>query len=81
MQNSRPISALRNYTDVLNEVEENRPVYLTRNGREEYVVVKLEEYNHLKATLRLLTSLEAGEHSSREKGWLSAKNVKEQLGI
>ncbi|GAA0368786.1 hypothetical protein GCM10008932_20590 [Alkalibacterium iburiense] len=81
MPNIRPISDLRNYTDVLNEVQENSPVYLTRNGRGEYAVVKLQEYDQLKATVRLLTNLESGEQSSREKGWLSAKTVEEQLGL
>ena len=30
MPNIKPISDLRNYTEVLNEVNEGNPVYLTR---------------------------------------------------
>lgn len=33
MPNIKPISDLRNYTEVLKEVRTNQPVYLTRNGR------------------------------------------------
>jgi hypothetical protein len=33
MPNIKPISGLLNYTEVLKEVRENQPVYLTRNGR------------------------------------------------
>ena len=33
MPNIKPISDLRNYTDVLKEVDISSRVYLTRNGR------------------------------------------------
>ncbi len=33
MPNILPISDLRNYTEVLNKVDVDKPVYLTRNGR------------------------------------------------
>lgn len=81
MLTRRSLSDLKNYKDVLNEVEENNPVVLTRNGRGEYAIVRLEEYNQLKATVSVLTHLEAGEQSSREKGWLSAKTVEEQVRL
>ncbi len=32
MPNIKPISDLRNYTEVLKEVAEGSPVYLTKNG-------------------------------------------------
>ena len=81
MTNRRSLTDSRNYEDDLNEVQENNPVILTRNGREEYAIVRLEEYNQLNATVSILTNLEAGEQSSREKGWLSAKTVEEQLRL
>ena len=81
MSTRRLLSDLKNYKDVLNEVEENNPVILTRNGRGEYAIVRLEEYNQLKATVSILTHLEAGDQSSREKGWLSAKTVEEQVRL
>lgn len=81
MLNIKPISDLRNYTEVLNEVKEDSPVYLTRNGRGEYAIIKLAELDKLKSTIRLLTKLEEGEKSAREKGWLSADDVEATLGL
>lgn len=81
MLNIKPVSDLRNYTEVLNEVTEDSPVYLTRNGRGEYAIIKLKELDKLKATIRLLAKLEEGEKSAREKGWLSADDVEAALGL
>lgn len=80
MPNIKPVSDLRNYTEVLNEVTENSPVYLTRNGRGEYAIVTIKELDKLKATIRLLAKLEEGEKSAREKGWISADDVEAILG-
>lgn len=81
MPNIKPVSDLRNYTDVLSEVKEDSPVYLTRNGRGEYAIIKIEELRKLHATIKLLSSLEAGEKSAREHGWLSLDDVEEKLGL
>ena len=81
MPNIKPISDLRNYTEVLNEVKEDSPVYLTRNGRGEYAIIKLNELDKMKATIRLLATLEEGQGSARDKGWLSAEEVEARLGL
>ncbi len=81
MPNIKPISDLRNYTEVLKEVQINRPVYLTRDGRGAYAIVDVEELDKMKATIQLLTKLEEGEQSAREKGWLSADEVETALGL
>lgn len=81
MPNIKPISDLRNYTDVLREVSENHPVYLTRNGRGEFAIVKMEEFDKLKAAVQLLAHLEEGEKSAREAGWFSADKAEELLGV
>ena len=41
MLNIRPVSDLRNYATVLNEVHEDEPVYLTKNGRGAYAIVDI----------------------------------------
>jgi prevent-host-death family protein len=79
--NIKPVSDLRNYTEVLNEVKEDSPVYLTRNGRGEFAIVTIKELDRLKATIKLLAKLEEGEKSAREKGWHSADDVEATLGI
>lgn len=81
MLNIKPVSDLRNYTEVLNEVTEDSPVYLTRNGRGEYAIIKLKELDKLKSTIRLLAKLEEGEKSARENGWISADDVETTLGL
>lgn len=81
MPNIKPISDLKNYAEVLKEVQMNQPVYLTRNGRGAYAIVDVKELDRMKATIRLLTKLEEGEQSAREQGWLSADEVEAVLGL
>ena len=55
-----PISDLRNYTDVLKEVDANSRVYLTRNGRGAYTIMSVEEadeLDRLRALHNVLTDL------------------------
>lgn len=81
LPNIKPISDLRNYTKVLKEVRKNQPVQLTRNDRGAYAIADVDELDRLKATIQLLTKLEEGEQSAREKGWLTADEVEVALGL
>ena len=81
MPNIKPISDLRNYTEVLNEATEGSPVFLTRNGRGEYVILNMAEYDRMKAMLTLMSKLEEGERSAGEGGFLSADEVEAELGL
>lgn len=81
MPNIKPISDLRNYTEVLKEATEGSPVFLTKNGRGEYVILDMAEYDRMKATLELMSRLEEGERSAREEGFLSADEVEAELGL
>ena len=81
MPNIKPISDLRNYTEVLKETSEGAPVFLTKNGRGEYVILDIKDYDKMKATLTLMSELEKGERSAREEGWLSADEVEKALGL
>lgn len=47
MPNIKPISDLRNYTEVLKEVDTTNRVYLTRNGYGEYGILTMEEIDEL----------------------------------
>ena len=51
MPNIKPISDLRNYTEVLKETSEGAPVFLTKNGRGEYVILDMKDYDKMKAEL------------------------------
>ena len=78
MPNIRPVSDLRNYATVLNEVHEGEPVYLTKNGRGAYVIVDIkehEEYEKTKAALKLMCELQKGRISGEQNEWLSEDDV------
>lgn len=81
MPNIKPISDLRNYTEVLKEAQEGAPVFLTKNGRGEYVILDMKEYDRMRATIALTSKLEEGEQSARKDGWISAGEVEASLGI
>ena len=82
MPNIRPVSDLRNYAAVLNEVHENEPVYLTKNGRGAYAIVAIseqEEYEKTKAALKLMYEVQKGKNSGENKGWLSEDDVRKHF--
>lgn len=84
MPNIKPVSDLRNYSEVLSEVRENEPVYLTKNGRGSYAIVEMEyveTFERMKAELELFTALYKAEKRSEKEGWISAEEMKKQLGI
>ena len=82
MPNIRPISDLRNYSAVLQDVTVGSPVYLTRNGRGCYAIIDIAEYEEFqkeKAALRLMCELERGRKSGEENGWLSDIEVRKHF--
>ena len=79
MPTTRPVSDLRNYDEVLRDVKNGEPVFLTRNGKPRYVILDMEEYEKINATLRLMSELEKGEHSAREKGWIDSAEIKREF--
>lgn len=81
MPNIRPVSDLRSYAEVLQDVAPGSPVFLTRNGRGRYAIVDINEYEKAQATIRLLNELERGRKSGEEDGWLSLEEAEESLGI
>ena len=81
MPNIKPISDLRNYTEVLNDVAVGAPVFLTKNGRGKYAIVDMADYERTQATIRLMNELEKGRRSGEENGWLSLEAVEAQLGL
>ena len=76
MPNIKPISDLRNYSDVLRDVTVDSPVFLTKNGRGRYAIIDIQDYEEMKATLTLMNELAIGRMSGEEKGWLSSDDVR-----
>ena len=81
MPNIKPVSDLRNYSEVLRGIDIGQPVFLTKNGRGRYAILDMREYEKTQATLKLMTELAKGEKSGREQGWLSPEEVEASLGI
>jgi PHD/YefM family antitoxin component YafN of YafNO toxin-antitoxin module len=81
MPNIKPVSDLRNYTEVLKDISIGSPVFLTKNGRGRYVIVDMEEYEKTQAAIRLMSELEKGRISGEEEGWSGLGEVRGELGI
>ena len=80
MPNIKPVSDLRNYTEVLNTIADGDPVFLTKNGRGRFVIMDMTEYEKMKAALKLMEELSKGEQSAKEAGWLDVSEVEKRLG-
>ena len=81
MPNIKPISDLRNYNEVLRDVEAGSPVFLTKNGRGKYVILDMEDYEKTQATIRLMNEIAKGRRSGETEGWLTMEAVEKNLGI
>ena len=80
----KPISDLRNYTDVLKEVDASRRVYLTRNGHGEYGILTMDEIDELdrfRAAYMLTSKLQAAEERAEKEGWMDADELEKELGV
>lgn len=81
MPNIRPVSDLRSYSDVLQEVEDGSPVFLTKNGRGRYVLMDIREYEKKRAMDKLMDELDKGFRSGEREGWLTLEELEQRLGI
>ena len=82
MPNVRPVSDLKNYDSVLDEVVFGSPVYLTKDGIDSYVIVDIKdqlENEKNKAALKLMCELNKGMKSGNDNGWLSEDEVLEYI--
>ncbi len=74
MPNIKPISDLKNYSDVLRDVSVGAPVFLTKNGRGRYAIIDIQDYEKARATLKLMGELAKGKNQERQTG-LSSDSV------
>ncbi len=84
MPNIKPISDLRNYTAVVNEVTYGNRVYLTRNGHGQCAIIdmrELDELDKMKALNTLMYKLNEAERSIREQGTISSEELEAELGV
>ena len=84
MPNIKPISDLRNYTEVLKEVDASSRVYLTRNGHGEYGILTMAEIDELdryRAAYTLFSKLQKAEERAAKEGWVDADDLEKELGV
>lgn len=79
MPNIKPISDLRSYTSVLDEVAQGAPVFLTKNGRGRYAIVDISDYQRYEAGQSLLALLDHGRRSAEERGTLTTEELRERF--
>ena len=60
MPNIKPISDLRNYSDVLHDVAVGDPVFLTKNGHGRYAILDIQDFEKTQAIIRLMNELAKG---------------------
>lgn len=72
----KPVSDLRSYAEVLDDVRPGSPVFLTKNGRGRYALLDMRDYDALLASSTLMQELEQGRRSGDEEGWLSESDVR-----
>lgn len=76
MPNIKPISDLRNYTEVLQDVAVGAPVFLTKNGRGRYAIVDIQDFEKAQATLKLMSELAKGRRSGETEGYLAPEDMR-----
>ena len=76
MPNIKPISDLRNYTEVLHDVAVGAPVFLTKNGRGRYAIIDIQDYEQAQAKLKLMNELAKGRRSGEQEGWISPDDMR-----
>lgn len=81
MHNLKPITDLKNYERVLSDVGADSPVYLTKNGKECFVIADMRDYEKQKASLQLLIDLLDGEISAQTRGWLESDKIRARHGL
>lgn len=78
MPNIKSISDLKNYTEVLKEVDETSRVYLTRNGHGEYGILTMAEIDELdryRAAYTLFSKLQKAEERASKEGCIEADDL------
>jgi antitoxin (DNA-binding transcriptional repressor) of toxin-antitoxin stability system len=86
MPNIKPISDLRNYSAVLEDVTVGSPVYLTKNGHGCYTIMDINEqeemsrkarkYDKMVAELEVMKMLNEGLASANEEGWIDEDSMR-----
>lgn len=75
----KPVSDLRNYNTVLEDVRLGAPVHLTVNGRGRYTIRDIAEdaeFEQTRAMLELMIALAQGRQSGESDDYVDAEDVR-----
>lgn len=81
MPNIKPVSDLRNYSEVLQDVAEGAPVFLTRNGRGRYAIVDMRDYEKTMATIKLMNELDKGRRSGETEPLITPEEMRAHFRV
>ena len=54
---------------------------MASNGKGRYVIMDIQDYERVIATIKLMDTLESGRKSGEEQGWISSEQLKNELGV
>ena len=75
----KPVSDLRNYTEVLRDISAGNPVFLTKNGRGKYVLLENDDYEKMQAGIKLMAELYKGRKAGEDQGWEAIETIEAAL--
>ncbi len=84
MPSIKPVSELKNYTSIVNQVSYGNRIYFTKNGHGRCALVDIEELDELdkvKSLLKLTSKLNDAKTSVREEGTVSVDELEKELGL
>ncbi len=84
MPNIKPISDLRNYTNVVKEVSYGNRVYLTKNGHGQIAMINMKELDDMEKQLalyRFQVEMQKGEQSIATEGTISSEALRNEPGL
>ena len=84
MPSIKPVSELKNYTSIVNQVSYGNRIYFTKNGHGRCALIDIEELDELdkvKALFKLTLKLNDAKTSVREEGTISVDELEKELGL
>ena len=79
--NAIPVSDLRDYNKVLNQVSYGHEVALTKNGTVKYAIIDIEELERMRAERRLFNELRKSEIDIREGKLTDINEARKEFGL
>ena len=76
MPTIKPVSELRNYPEILKDVDVGKPIFLTKNGTGRSVILDIADYATVEAAEKLAMKLMRGRMSGESEGWISKETMR-----